>query len=98
MPLLKSSYSIFFKKLDRGFIELVGPLGIIRLVKFFIGKVSLGQTGLIYDYIFIIVFFLVLILFIIMFENIIFLYVDSFMILFLILLGLWSIFSENKYK
>jgi len=48
-------YYISFKGVDRGLLELIGPLGIIRILKIFIKKISSFQTGLIYHYIFFIV-------------------------------------------
>jgi len=48
-------YFISFKSIDRGLLELMGPLGIIRILKILTKKASLFQTGLIYHYIFFIV-------------------------------------------
>jgi NADH-ubiquinone oxidoreductase chain 5 len=45
-------YHISFKLLDRGLFELIGPLGITRLVSNLTKKVSNLQSGLIYHYIF----------------------------------------------
>jgi NADH:ubiquinone oxidoreductase subunit 5 (subunit L)/multisubunit Na+/H+ antiporter MnhA subunit len=45
-------YHISFKLLDRGLFELIGPLGITRLISNLIKKVSNLQSGLIYHYIF----------------------------------------------
>ena len=45
-------YHISFKLLDRGLFELIGPLGITRLISNLIKKISNLQSGLIYHYIF----------------------------------------------
>ena len=60
MPVLSFSYNITFKLLDRGLIELFGPLGIVRLFKFFSKSVSSLQSGFIFFYIFLMVFSLFL--------------------------------------
>lgn len=43
-----------FRLLDKGFIELIGPLGLIFKLNIISKKVSGFQTGLIYHYTFII--------------------------------------------
>ena len=43
-------YNVSFKMLDRGIIELIGPLGVVRGLKILIKKVSNLQSGLIYHY------------------------------------------------
>ena len=43
-----------FRLLDKGFIELIGPLGLIFKLNAISKKVSSFQTGLIYHYTFII--------------------------------------------
>jgi len=48
-------YHVSFKLLDRGLFELVGPLGLIRLISNLINKLSSLQSGLIYHYIFIMI-------------------------------------------
>nr|YP_010944694.1 NADH dehydrogenase subunit 5 [Palisada intermedia]WMC20761.1 NADH dehydrogenase subunit 5 [Palisada intermedia] len=57
-PLLNFGYFISFKNLDRGFIELIGPVGVssfmLRLAHIF----SFVQTGKLTHYIFFITFFL----------------------------------------
>ncbi len=66
-------YHISFKLLDRGLFELIGPLGIIRLISTLIKKVSNLQSGLIYHYIFIMIlgltFFFLLFIFPIYFQT-----------------------------
>lgn len=48
-------YNISFKLIDRGLIELIGPLGITRLITVVSKKVSEVQTGMIYHYAFAII-------------------------------------------
>jgi NADH-ubiquinone oxidoreductase chain 5 len=53
-PMFYVSYLIPFKLLDKGFIELVGPLGLIINLNKISKKLSGFQTGLIYHYTFVI--------------------------------------------
>jgi NADH-ubiquinone oxidoreductase chain 5 len=53
--ILNFGYNISFKFIDRGLIELIGPLGIVRILSVFIKRVSLLQSGYIYHYTFIII-------------------------------------------
>ena len=53
-PIFQLSYVIPFRLLDKGFIELIGPLGLIFKLNAISKKVSSFQTGLIYHYTFII--------------------------------------------
>ena len=64
------SYYISFKNIDRGLIELIGPLGITNLFKITSQNISKLQTGLIYHYIFIIVLGVTILLFLILLPNI----------------------------
>lgn len=48
--ILHFGYHISFKLVDRGIIELIGPLGITRGLSVIIKRVSNLQTGLIYHY------------------------------------------------
>lgn len=54
--ILYFGYNISFKLVDRGIIELLGPLGLVRLIAVISRQVSLLQTGLIYHYAFTIIF------------------------------------------
>lgn len=51
--LLGGFYNLTFKLVDRGLIELFGPLSIVRLVSKFSILFSYFQTGFLYNYIFI---------------------------------------------
>jgi len=53
--ILNFGYNISFKVLDRGLIELLGPLGIVRLLSYISYKFSKLQSGLIYHYALIII-------------------------------------------
>jgi NADH-ubiquinone oxidoreductase chain 5 len=50
------SYS-YLKNIDRGLIELFGPLGIIRFISFFVNFFKFLQTGLLYNYMFLFLLF-----------------------------------------
>ena len=49
--------------IDRGLIELFGPLGIVRLINFIMNKLIKLQTGFFYNYLFIFILSLIIILF-----------------------------------
>lgn len=49
--------------IDRGLIELFGPLGIVRSINFVTNKLINLQTGFFYNYLFIFILSLVIILF-----------------------------------
>jgi proton-translocating NADH-quinone oxidoreductase chain L len=51
----KFGYFISFKLIDRSLLEILGPLGLIRLFKVLTKKISSFQSGLIYHYIFCII-------------------------------------------
>lgn len=59
---LDFGYNIGFKTLDRGFIEWLGPYGLVRIISLLTKKINSLQTGYIYHYGFIM--FIGLILFI----------------------------------
>jgi NADH-ubiquinone oxidoreductase chain 5 len=52
-PIFHLSFLIPFRILDKGFIELIGPLGLVIKLNEISKKVSSFQTGLIYHYTFI---------------------------------------------
>lgn len=54
-PLLQFGYNVSFKIIDRGFIELVGPLGLVRFFNILTKKINGIQSGLIYHYVFLII-------------------------------------------
>ncbi len=67
--LLKFGYLITFKIIDRGFLELFGPTGLIRTFKLFLVFFYKLQSGYIFNYIFgMVVSFIFLIYFICFFE------------------------------
>ena len=52
-PLFSCSYFVTFKLIDKGFIELFGPSGVTLLLNSLSKKVSSIQSGLIYQYTFV---------------------------------------------
>lgn len=61
-PLLNMGHEITYKTLDRGYIELVGPLGIIKGVSELTKRTSSLQSGWIYNYAFTILVFATILL------------------------------------
>lgn len=49
-PTLKFGYHISFKLIDRGFIEIFGPLGLVRIFSQISKSINKMQTGFIYHY------------------------------------------------
>ena len=49
-PSLRLGYSVFFKAIDKGIIELLGPTGIANITFQLSKKVKAIQTGYIHDY------------------------------------------------
>lgn len=54
-PLMNFGYRISFKNIDRGFIELSGPLGLSYLVRLLSTRIASVQTGQLNHYVFFIV-------------------------------------------
>lgn len=69
----------YIKYIDRGFIELLGPLGIVRFLNYFIIRLNLLQTGFLYNYFFL--FIISTIFIILFFLNFIFIDIDFFILL-----------------
>lgn len=53
---LKKFYSRFFKDFDKGFVEILGPLGLVKILKYLYLKIINLQTGFIFNYTFIFIF------------------------------------------
>lgn len=51
----------YVKYIDRGFIEIIGPLGIVRFLNFFFTKINNIQTGFLYNYFFLFIIFSIII-------------------------------------
>nr|AFZ64060.1 NADH dehydrogenase subunit 5 [Phalansterium sp. PJK-2012] len=66
--ILKFGYKVTFKILDRGFIEYIGPYGLVNIIKTISIKMSTIQSGYIYHYAFIMVFSSVIIMFFIIYD------------------------------
>lgn len=71
-PVMWFGYEISFKLLDRGFIEIIGPLGFVRFFSKLSKFINNLNTGYIYHYAFFFILGLVLILFVIKFNLIFF--------------------------
>jgi NADH-ubiquinone oxidoreductase chain 5 len=59
---IKIGYTLFVKSIDKGFLEFLGPLGLVQFFKNASFKASNFQSGLIYHYAFIFLVGLLLIL------------------------------------
>lgn len=85
--ILNFGYNISFKGLDRGLIEVIGPYGIIQMVKRLSNKISTVQTGLIYNYILVMILgvsFLLFLYLIPIYFNIIVIFIYLYLFLFII--------------
>lgn len=54
LPVLSLGF-FTFKEIDRGFIEIIGPLGFVRFLKKIITKINILQSSFVYHYVFLIV-------------------------------------------
>ena len=79
----------YIKYIDRGFIELFGPLGIVRFINYFLMRLNFLQTGFLYNYFF---------LFIILIFFIFFFFLNLIIIEYDILFLLFIFFFLNKNK
>jgi NADH-ubiquinone oxidoreductase chain 5 len=61
IPLLKISYSIIFKLIDKGILEIFGPFGLWKIIYWSSKQFNKVQTGFVYHYSFIILYSLILI-------------------------------------
>jgi hypothetical protein len=66
---LRFSYYIGLKLIDRGALEYFGPFGIVNVVRSFALKISRLQTGYIFNYIVFMIMALVLLVNIIYFQS-----------------------------
>lgn len=92
--LLDFSYNISFKLLDRGYFELLGPLGLVRIFNLFSTRISFLQTGLIYHYLLIV--FISFIIFTLWYTTFFFFFMDVEIIFILILTYIYYI--QKKFK
>ena len=60
--ILGFGYNVTFKIIDRGLIELVGPLGLVRVIKSLTTKAAQLHSGFIYHYTFVMICSIVLLL------------------------------------
>lgn len=82
-PLLKFGYFVSFKNLDRGFIELIGPVGVSFLIRRMVKIVLRLQTGQITHYILLLTFMLFFLFFTLVLNN--FIGIDLFFIFFILI-------------
>jgi proton-translocating NADH-quinone oxidoreductase chain L len=68
---LKFAYQYTYQNVDRGFLEIFGPIGILLLIKNFFFSIKFFQNGLTYSYLSLILIFLIVIVFICLNINII---------------------------
>jgi hypothetical protein len=57
---LKFAYQYTYQNVDRGFLEIFGPIGILSLVKKFFFSIKFFQNGLTYSYLSLILIFLII--------------------------------------
>ena len=73
LPILNFGYKITFKNIDRGFIELIGPLGLVRFFNYLSFRINNLHSGYIFHYVFItflsVCFCLILISLLFFFNN-----------------------------
>lgn len=67
--ILGFAYNTSFKVLDRGFIELMGPTGLVRGTKIFSGAITSLQSGFIFNYVFVMILSLFSFLFLLQLLN-----------------------------
>ena len=77
--------------IDRGLIELLGPLGIVRSINFVMNKLNNLQTGFIYNYLFI----FILSIFILLLNFFFNIFVFDFSIFFILILLVFYV--SKKY-
>jgi NADH:ubiquinone oxidoreductase subunit 5 (subunit L)/multisubunit Na+/H+ antiporter MnhA subunit len=85
-----------FKDIDRGIIEIAGPLGIVRLMNKLINKISKIDTGYIYHFIFLFVIGIFFMISYISFFD--YIYIYDFDVRFYLIFILFVIFLSNKYS
>ena len=61
--ILYCSYAFSYKDIDRGILEMLGPYGIIRIIKDSFNFIKTYQTGNIFHYLFIFFISIIIILF-----------------------------------
>ncbi len=87
-------FHIFFKVIDRGFIEIVGPLGLVRLLSTVSFNISKTQFGSIFYYFSLIFsFFILVVIFVFGFFNFSLVFLSFYLLLVLALLLLKKLIS-----
>jgi NADH-ubiquinone oxidoreductase chain 5 len=96
-PLFAFSYKVSFKLIDRGFIELIGPLGLVRIFSRLSEMVVKLQSGFIYHYVFMMSFGLSIFLILFAFNFLTLNNVAYFVIYLLLLLIQIPVFSNDFF-
>ena len=60
---LKFAYQYTYQNVDRGFLEILGPIGLLEIIKKFFFFIKFFQNGLIYSYLSLILIFSILVIF-----------------------------------
>nr|YP_009557773.1 NADH dehydrogenase subunit 5 [Paravannella minima]QBC73412.1 NADH dehydrogenase subunit 5 [Paravannella minima] len=96
LPSLNFGYYVTFKTLDRGFIEIFGPLGIVRIFNFISEKMNKLHSGFIFHYVFIMMIGICFILVLVQMNFFIFLKVDD--IFYFLFVLFFYVSEKNSYE
>lgn len=88
--ILSFGYNITYKLLDRGLIEIIGPFGVSSIVRDLSRKISNFQTGYIYNYAFVMLVGVTLLIMVILLWNIFAIFVDPRLFAILLLIIIFS--------
>lgn len=91
---MRESGNVFFLNLDKGFIEWIGPISIVKTVNRFLSSVSKKHTGLVDHYIFLMVLGILGIL--VLFLSMVYIYAQLDLFILLLLLILFEIKNYNN--
>jgi proton-translocating NADH-quinone oxidoreductase chain L len=82
--ILSLGFDFFYKEIDRGFLEQVGPLGVVQLIKNSSSKIKTLRSGSVFHYIFIMYLFTLVLCFCMIFFFIIFYFLEMFLVFFIL--------------
>nr|YP_010041752.1 NADH dehydrogenase subunit 5 [Cyanophora sudae]QPB15039.1 NADH dehydrogenase subunit 5 [Cyanophora sudae] len=77
LPFISMGYAITFKLIDRGLLEMFGPVGIINKFSKFSQNLSNIQSGFVYHYLFIMLMGVILFILLIMGQTQSFIYINN---------------------
>jgi NADH-ubiquinone oxidoreductase chain 5 len=83
-----------FKDIDRGLVEIMGPLGLVRFMNILLNRISKIHTGYLYHYIFVFIIGILFCMSYLLFLE--FITINEFDIRFFFILILFIIFSNTK--